>query len=235
MKSIVKFFIKFNFLLLILSEINFLSSLEIPTHDFTVIRIGVVDMNQVISEYPNAQKQQQEIELFRQNKLSEVVNLEKEIEDLVKQKISLTTEIEQLKTQVNQISITTSTTVSKIEVSTSSLETLSLQISTLTATVSQDSDIVQINSVIQTKEDNLKQIEESLSSKRQQLQTKKEEIENEVQRMKDKAEANMYAELYKIIQQVAKHYGLNIVIEKSGILYGDVNIDITQEVIRKFK
>ncbi len=231
MKELLKFLI----FLLILLKVNFIFGLEIPTQDITVIRVGVVDMNKIISEYPEAQKQQQEIELFKQNKLSEVANIEKEIDDLIKQKISLMTEIGQLKSQITQISITKSTEVVSTEASISSGEILNTQVSTLTVSALSSPEIEQINSTIRTKESNLKQIEESLNTKRQQMQTKKEEIENEVQKMKDKAEANIYAELYKIIQKIAKQRGLNIVVEKSGILYGDTSIDITQEVIRKLK
>ncbi len=231
---------KFLFILLVVGiSRSFIFCLEIPVQDFTVIRVGVVDMNQVISEYPNAQKLRQEIELFRQNKLSEVTNLEKEIDDLIKQKISLTTELEQLKTQLNQLSSTLITSVSsdtnKVEISSYNVVISSIQISTHSVQNNQNLQIEQINSAIQTKENNLKRIEETLVSKKQQLENKKREIDTEVQKMKDKAETNIYADLYKIIQQVAKQHGLNIVIDKSGIIYGEANIDITQEVIKKFK
>jgi Skp family chaperone for outer membrane proteins len=208
-----------------------LFNIEIPTKDITVIRIGVVDMNKVLNEYPLTQKLQQDIDNFKQNKMAEIVSIEKEIEELMKQKLVINTEIEQLKTQLAQISVsaTTSTIISSESISSTEF------IQSSTTVVAQSEEVEQIKKNIEDKQKNLQQIEQEINTKKQIVKQKQTEIESEIEKMKQKTEAEIYAELYKIIKQIAQQEGLNVVIDKSGILYGEPEIDITDKVLKKIK
>ena len=208
-----------------------LFNIEIPTKDITVIRIGVVDMNKVLNEYPLTQKLQQDIDNFKQNKMAEIVSIEKEIEELMKQKLVINTEIEQLKTQLAQISVsaTTSTIISSESISSTEF------IQSSTTVVAQSEQVEQIKKNIEDKQKNLQQIEQEINTKRQIVKQKQTEIESEIEKLKQKTEAEIYAELYKIIKQIAQQEGLNVVIDKSGILYGEPEIDITDKVLKKIK
>jgi Skp family chaperone for outer membrane proteins len=208
-----------------------LFNIEIPTKDITVIRIGVVDMNKVLNEYPLTQKLQQDIDNFKQNKMAEIVSIEKEIEELMKQKLVINTEIEQLKTQLAQISMsaTTSTIISSESISSTEF------IQSSTTVVAQSEQVEQIKKNIEDKQKNLQQIEQEINTKNQIVKQKQTEIESEIEKMKQKTEAEIYAELYKIIKQIAQQEGLNVVIDKSGILYGEPEIDITDKVLKKIK
>jgi len=208
-----------------------LFNIEIPTKDITVIRIGVVDMNKVLNEYPLTQKLQQDIDNFKQNKMAEIVSIEKEIEELMKQKLVINTEIEQLKTQLAQIGVsaTTSTIVSSESISSTEF------IQSSTTVVAQSEQVEQIKKNIENKQKNLQQIEQEINTKKQIVKQKQTEIESEIEKMKQKTEAEIYAELYKIIKQIAQQEGLNVVIDKSGILYGEPEIDITDKVLKKIK
>jgi Skp family chaperone for outer membrane proteins len=208
-----------------------LFNIEIPTKDITVIRIGVVDMNKVLNEYPLTQKLQQDIDNFKQNKMAEIVSIEKEIEELMKQKLVINTEIEQLKTQLAQISVsaTTSTIISSESISSTKF------IQSSTTVVAQSEQVEQIKKNIEDKQKNLQQIEQEINTKKQIVKQKQTEIESEIEKMKQKTEAEIYAELYKIIKQIAQQEGLNVVIDKSGILYGEPEIDITDKVLKKIK
>jgi Skp family chaperone for outer membrane proteins len=208
-----------------------LFNIEIPTKDITVIRIGVVDMNKVLNEYPLTQKLQQDIDNFKRNKMAEIVSIEKEIEELMKQKLVINTEIEQLKTQLAQISVsaTTSTIVSSESISSTEF------IQSSTTVVSQSEQVEQIKKNIEDKQKNLQQIEQEINTKKQIVKQKQTEIESEIEKLKQKTEAEIYAELYKIIKQIAQQEGLNVVIDKSGILYGEPEIDITDKVLKKIK
>jgi Skp family chaperone for outer membrane proteins len=208
-----------------------LFNIEIPTKDITVIRIGVVDMNKVLNEYPLTQKLQQDIDNFKQNKMAEIVSIEKEIEELMKQKLVINTEIEQLKTQLAQIGVsaTTSTIISSESISSTEF------IQSSTTVVAQSEQVEQIKKNIEDKQKNLQQIEQEINTKKQIVKQKQTEIESEIEKMKQKTEAEIYAELYKIIKQIAQQEGLNVVIDKSGILYGEPEIDITDKVLKKIK
>jgi outer membrane protein len=208
-----------------------LFNIEIPTKDITVIRIGVVDMNKVLNEYPLTQKLQRDIDNFKQNKMAEIVSIEKEIEELMKQKLVINTEIEQLKTQLAQISVsaTTSTIVSSESISSTEF------IQSSTTVVAQSEQVEQIKKNIEDKQKNLQQIEQEINTKKQIVKQKQTEIESEIEKMKQKTEVEIYAELYKIIKQIAQQKGLNVVIDKSGILYGEPEIDITDKVLKKIK
>jgi len=208
-----------------------LFNIEIPTKDITVIRIGVVDMNKVLNEYPLTQKLQQDIDNFKQNKMAEIVSIEKEIEELMKQKLVINTEIEQLKTQLAQISVsaTTSTIISSESISSTEF------IQSSTTVVAQSEQVEQIKKNIEDKQKNLQQIEQEINTKKEIVKQKQTEIESEIEKMKQKTEAEIYAELYKIIKQIAQQEGLNVVIDKSGILYGEPEIDITDKVLKKIK
>jgi Skp family chaperone for outer membrane proteins len=208
-----------------------LFNIEIPTKDITVIRIGVVDMNKVLNKYPLTQKLQQDIDNFKQNKMAEIVSIEKEIEELMRQKFVINTEIEQLKTQLAQISVsaTTSTIVSSESISSTEF------IQSSTTVVAQSEQVEQIKKNIEDKQKNLQQIEQEINTKKQIVKQKQTEIESEIEKMRQKTEAEIYAELYKIIKQIAKQEGLNVVIDKSGILYEEPEIDITDKVLKKMK
>jgi Skp family chaperone for outer membrane proteins len=208
-----------------------LFNIEIPIKDITVIRIGVVDMNKVLNEYPLTQKLQRDIDNFKQNKMAEIVSIEKEIEELMKQKLVINTEIEQLKTQLAQISVsaTTSTIVSSESISSTEF------IQSSTTVVAQSEQVEQFKKNIEDKQKNLQQIEQEINTKKQIVKQKQTEIESEIEKMKQKTEVEIYAELYKIIKQIAQQEGLNVVIDKSGILYGEPEIDITDKVLKKIK
>jgi Skp family chaperone for outer membrane proteins len=223
-------YILFTTFLLTLSHPLF--NIEIPTKDITVIRIGVVDMDKVLNEYPLTQKLQQDIDNFKQNKMAEIVSIEKEIEELMKQKLVINTEIEQLKTQLAQISV--SATASTIFSSESISSTEFIQSST-TVVAQSEQQVEQIKKNIEDKQKNLQQIEQEINTKKQIVKQKQTEIESEIEKMKQKTEAEIYAELYKIIKQIAQQEGLNVVIDKSGILYGEPEIDITDKVLKKIK
>lgn len=194
-------------------------SLELQTNDTKIIRVGVIDMDKIIDEHPFVRKTQQDILIFRENKNAEIATLEKEIESLLKQKLIIATEIEQLKTQLNTIEKSSST--DNVETSTSNIQ-LNQQIHSLMST-------------IETKQKNLDELNRIIEEKNALIKQKKQEIETEVEKMKQIAETTTYAELYKLIQQIAKQEGLNIIINKSGILYGEPELDITEKLIKKLK
>jgi Skp family chaperone for outer membrane proteins len=216
--------------LFVLSQSLF--SIEIPTKDIAVIRIGIIDMDKILNEYPLTQKLQQDIDALKQNKMGEIASVEKEIEDLLKQKIAINTEIEQLNTQLSQISISSSSiTISTSEFISSTIDVIQ---SSPTFTF-QTEQVEQIRKSIESKQKNLQQIEQEIVSKRQIVKQKQTDLESEIQKIKQKTESEIYAELYKIIKQVAQQEELNVVIDKSGILYGEAQIDITEKVLKKIK
>jgi chromosome segregation protein len=213
---------KIFYLFLIFIFYNFLYSLELPTQDVSVLRVGVVDMNRILEEYSKSQKLQKELQLFKENKKAEIAELEKEVENLLKKKLELNVEIEQLKQQVKQL-----------EVSVSSSEVMQSSVSVQTSDIT--SQLQQIKSTIEAKQKNIDEIEKTISDKKEQLKQKQKDIDLEVEKMKEKFEMEIYAELYNVIKKVAEEEGLNIVIDKSGILYGESKIDITDKVLKLIK
>ncbi len=210
-----------------------LFSIEIPTKDVTVIRIGIVDINKILNEHPSIQKLQQDIIALKQNRMAEIASVEKEMEDLLKQKLLINTEIEQLNTQLAQIAVSSSsaTTIPTSEVVSSATDV----VQSLSTFAFQTEQIEQIKKSIESKQKNLQQIEQEIDSKKQILKQKQTDLETEIEKIKQKTEAEIYAELYKIIKQVAQQEELNVVIDKSGILYGETEIDITEKVLKKIK
>jgi Skp family chaperone for outer membrane proteins len=213
---------KIFYLFLIFIFYNFLYSLELPTQDVSVLRVGVVDMNRILEEYSKSQKLQKELQLFKENKKAEIAELEKEVENLLKKKLELNVEIEQLKQQVKQL-----------EVSVSSSEVMQSSVSVQTSDIT--SQLQQIKSTIEAKQKNIDEIEKTISDRKEQLKQKQKDIDLEVEKMKEKFEMEIYAELYNVIKKVAEEEGLNIVIDKSGILYGESKIDITDKVLKLIK
>lgn len=205
---------------------NTIWGIEIQTQDTFVIRVGVVDMNKVIAELPLSRKAQQEIELFKQNKLAEISNLEKELESILKEEITLITEINQIQHQISQIESemgifpSTSTAISQ---------------STSTVIDEKKNKIIELKTEIDKKQKNLENIRQSIEDKKNKIKTEKEKVEKEIEQKRQKYETEIYVELYKLIQEIAKKENLNLVIEKSGILYGIPQIDITQKVINLIK
>lgn len=207
--------------LLLLS--NFIWGIEIQTQDTFVIRVGVVDMNKAIAELPLSKKAQEEIELFKQNKLSEIASLEKDLENILKDELNLTMEISQIQHQISKLE-------SEIEVISS---TTNIFQSTSTADIINDkkNKILELKEEINKKQRNLENIRQSADEKKDKIKIEKEKIEKEIEQKKRKYEIEIYAELYRLIQEIAKKENLNLIIEKSGILYGIPQIDITQKLL----
>lgn len=201
-----------------LTLVSLLFGIELQTYDAKIIRIGVVDMDRVINEHPSVKNLQQDILLYKENKNVEIAGLEKEIDNLLKQKLTIITEIEQLKAQLNIVKKSSDT-----------------QAENLSPDVQLSSQMQSLTSAIEIKQKNLEELNRAIEEKSYQIKQKKQEIETDVEKMKQRVETTIYAELYKIIQEVAQTEGLNVIINKSGILYGEPDVDITEKVIRKLR
>lgn len=215
-------------LILLVFLSNIMWGIEIQTQDTFVIRIAVVDMNKAITELPLSKKAQEEIELFKQNKLNEIANLEKELEDTLKEEISLNMEINQIQHQISKLE-------SELEITISTLSAVSQSTPTITNTDNKENKLAELKEEINKKQKNLENIRETIDNKKNKIKMEKEKIEKEIEQKKQRYEIEIYAELYKIIQQIAKNENINIVIEKSAILYGTPQVDITQKVIDLIK
>lgn len=196
------------FFLLLMFNISY--ALELSTSDKWVLKVAVVDMNRVLKESEKAKKINVEIQLFKENKKLQIVPLENEINDFFKKRIELINEIEQLKRQSN------------IE------ENYKQNFSTM----SQRQDILKI---IEKKHENLEELNKVIEEKKRVLEQKQLEIEEETKNLIKKYEVQLYKEVYNIIKELAEKENINIVIDKSGILYGVSGIDITDKVINLLK
>ncbi|MFN3550430.1 MAG: OmpH family outer membrane protein [Endomicrobiia bacterium] len=199
-----------------------LNSLELTTQDVYVFKVGVVDMDLVLSEHAKSKEFQKEIKFFEENKRLELVSYEKEIEDLIKKKIEIFNEIEQLKQQLLQYDKIFTNTDTTVDSATTNLQ-------------EKEQEIQQIKNNIDSKQKNIEEIEKNIAEKKELLKQKQNEIELEIEKMKQKYEIELFANLYEIIRKIAVQEGLNIVIDKSGILYGESKIDITEKVLKMIK
>jgi Skp family chaperone for outer membrane proteins len=208
--------------------------LELTSKDATVIRVGVVDMDKILTNYDFAKKWDENFQSFKTAKQTLIMELDKELDDLVRKKIALRTEIDQLQMQLEQLE---KTYQQKVEVS-----TFSISLSTESGMVENSSYIVeddkykenvsQLKNTILAKQKDFDEISKSVEDKKGQIESKKQLIQEEILQYKDKIESEIYAHLYNIIEKVAKQEKLNLVIEKSGILYGVSEIDITEKILK---
>ncbi len=198
-----------------------ISALELATSDIFVFRVGVVDMDKVLQNYPKAQQYEYNYIQMKNIKQQEISLIEQEIENLMKKKIEYTTELEQLNIQLKQLQQKQEVFVSTQNVEISSVEQKEYS-----------QQIQQINSNIESRQKDISEIEKTISEKRNLLKEKQKEMESELDKYKEKSEAEIFASLYEIISEVAVEEKLNIVIEKSGILYGIPEIDITDKIIK---
>ncbi|MFQ3675761.1 MAG: OmpH family outer membrane protein [Endomicrobiia bacterium] len=218
-------------------------SLELTSKDITVIRIGVVDIEKILANYDFAKKWDENFQSFKTAKQSLLMDMEKELDDLVRKKISLRTEVDQLQMQLEQLE---KTYQQKVEISTVSVSTSSGTIENLDSVdkkmfddkcfpIQYEENINQLKNTILTKQRDFDEITKSVDEKKEQIKNKKQLVEEEILQYKDKIEAEIYAHLYGVIEKVAKQEKLNIVIEKSGILYGLTEIDITDKILKLLK
>ncbi len=202
-----------------------LNSIELTTQDIYVFKVGIVDMDLIFSEHSKSKEFQKEIKLFEENKKLELVSYEKAIEDLIKKKIEVFNEIEQLKQQLLKYEkISVSTDIVSVVVNSSSVNIQEKQ-----------QEVEQIKNDIDIKQKNIEEIEKSINEKKEILKQKEKEIQSEIEKMKQKYEIELFVNLYDIIKKIATEEGLNIVIDKSGILYGEPQIDITEKVLKMIR
>ncbi len=215
--------------------IQYVYSIELTSTDVSVIRIGIVDMDRILENYSIAQKAQENIISFKEAKMSTLAEIEKEIDDLMKKRISLNTEIEQLQVQIDKIVISQQ---KSLELTSQSTE------SYIQKDVEQDSEITkqnieesikQLKNDIEVKQKNFDEVSKTIDEKKEMLKIKKQEIEYEILKYKEKLEAEIFAQLYSIIEKVANKEKLNLVIDKTAILFGVSEIDITDKVLKMLK
>jgi len=193
--------------------------LELNVMDASVIRVGVVDMDEVMASLPRTQRAERDYVQLKETRRKEIALMEDELDELIKKRISLQTEIEQLETQLKQLKTTRRVTVS----------TDAVEVSSPTP------QIQQIESSIQSKQKNLEELNKAIEDQRHKIQKKKRDVEEELRKFKEKEEALILAELYEVIKEIAEKENLNVVIDKSGILYGVPEVDITEKVLKFLK
>ncbi len=199
---------------------NLSFSLEISAADITIIRIAVVDMDKILDSVPQVKSIEEEYFKLKQSKEKEISELQQEIEELIKKRILIQTEISMLETQIQQINKKIFSSTSTVEGETADLEQEVKE------------KVKQLESDIEVKRKNLHELEKEVEEKKNLIEEKKRGIEVELKKFKDKKEAEIYGFLYTIIEKIAEEEKINIVIEKSSILYGVPEIDITDKVIK---
>lgn len=224
------------FVFLIIFSYTYTFSLELTSKDISVIRVGIIDMDRVLASYDLAKKWEENFQSFKTAKQLSLLEVERELDDLVRKKISLKTEIEQLQIQLEQLQ---KTYLQKNDLynekKTLSIEIDSGTVSTEVQDGKYEENINQLKNTILLKQKDFEEITKSVEEKKEQIKNKKYLIEEEILQYKEKIEAEIYSHLYNIIEKVAKQEKLNIVIEKSGILYGVSDIDITDKVLKLLK
>lgn len=204
-----------HYLLLTTLLLSSIYSIEIPiggeTGGLGTPNIGFVDMDKVFQSYSKVELAKKEYEEKKLEKEEELKLKEKEIKELE-------VEIEKLKEEIfNQQMVETTELLPKT--------TVGVQISTQEVTSAE----------LTTKEMQLKEKTDLLSQKQEEYELSKAEVEKFLKEFEESKTFSIMGDLYVIIEELAKEENIAVVVEKSSILYGLPNIDLTNKVIDRLR
>lgn len=181
------------------------------------VRIGMVDIEMIFREFPETRRGKGELE--KEINAAQIKIEEKE------------TEIEALQKEVDEMNA--------VKDKTGNLPGMALQQTTTDQALTEGTTVFQEPDT-KSKEEDQKDFEKLHKSKTELLTKKKEELE----RFKKESELNLLAfeerrskeileKLYRNLEKIAREEGLDIVLDKNYVLYGQPVIDLTEKLKKR--
>ncbi|MEW6557137.1 MAG: OmpH family outer membrane protein [Elusimicrobiota bacterium] len=195
----------------------------------SIQRIGCVDINRIIEEYPEAKKIKDEMSANLQARKENIKNFENQIETLENEITSMEEQLQKYEESKKEIEIYSSSTPipSEVNLSTETAEIVAVSTESIAVPVEISSPTFTMADVEAKK--NL------VEKQKQDLEkyiavTKKEEKE-----ITRKIKKNMLGKIYDAIKEVAVEEGLTIIVDSYNLIYGEDAQDITDKVLKKLK
>ena len=189
----------------------------------SIQRIGCVDMNRIMDEYPDAKKIKDELSANLNTRKENIKNFQSQI-------IATDMEIKQMEEQLQ--------TYNEEQKKTKEIAAVAalaeVPSSTETVVVVTTETVTQISSPTFTAAD--------IETKKVTLEKQKSDLEKyiavtkqEEKAINNKAKKNIMGKLYDTVKEVAEEEGLTVLVDSSNVIYGEDAQDITEKVLKKLK
>jgi len=212
------------FLLPTYSLINLSTCLYSAT--ISIQRIGCVDMNRMMYEYPDAKKIKDELSANLNARKENIKNFQSQIDATeleIKQMEEQLRKYDEEQKKAKEIAAVAALTESA-EMS-SSTETI---IVVDTGTITQISSPTFTNADIETKKVTLEKQKNDLEKYITVTKQEEKDINN-------KAKKNIMGKIYDAIKEVSSEEGLTVLVDSCNLIYGEDAQDITEKVLKKLK
>ena len=192
----------------------------------SIQRIGCVDMNRIMDEYPDAKKIKGELSANLNTRKENIKNFQSQI-------VATELEIKQMEEQLQTYN-EEQKKAKEIAAVAALAEGANISSSTETVVVVDTGTVTQISSPTFTTAD--------IETKKVTLEKQKSDIEKYIaatkQEEKDinsKAKKNIMGKIYDAIKEIANEEGLTVLVDSSNLIYGEDAQDITEKVLKKLK
>ncbi|MBN1385317.1 MAG: OmpH family outer membrane protein [Elusimicrobia bacterium] len=187
-------------------------------------RIGCVDINRIIKEYPEAEKIKEELSANLKTRKDYIKTLQSQIQtDEVKIK-NMQEELDKYNELMQE----------KKENAIQQMALAETESSTDTVSIPIETETVEISSPAFT--------QDNIESEKKVLEKQKEDLEKYIKETKEaekdiniKTKRNIFSKIYDVIKEVSDREGLTVVVDSYSIIYGEDAEDITEQVLKKLK
>ncbi|MFA5779681.1 MAG: OmpH family outer membrane protein [Elusimicrobiota bacterium] len=192
----------------------------------SIQRIGCVDMNRIMDEYPDAKKIKYELSANLNTRKENIKNFESQI-------IATELEIKQMEEQLQTYN-EEQKKVKEIAAVAALADGANISSSTETVVVVDTRTVTQISSPTFTTADiEIKKV--TLEKQKSDLEKYIAATKQEEKDINNKAKKNIMGKIYDAIKEVSNEEGLTVLVDSCNLIYGEDAQDITEKVLKKMK
>lgn len=205
--------------------------------------VGFVDMNELFKGYSKVMEAKDEFNKMRESKNKELNETEKKMGTLNSEIRTNEDKIKELRQNLKVLKSSIQVPVTDIVVADSTGSVYS--VAEVVETPSQPAvaserililkQIGETENLIASQQDTLDNMKEELSAVQKEYSDRKVQNEKELKEFEGNKTLKIMAELYRIIEDLAKEENISIVVEKTSVLYGQPVIDLTEKVKERLR
>ncbi len=190
--------------------------------------VGYVDIDRVFREHPLTQRSREEFKQEVEKRRREIDGMRRAITDAESMIVSSTTiiegersEIESLRSRAVSAPLTPSTTAQTIFPEAAGGAAPEI--------------IAEKETALKAGESELELMKKNLASMRSDLEARVQKDKEGLVSLEEKQTSDVMADIYHILEKIAREEGITVVFDKNNILYGSTVRDVTEKVLERLK
>ena len=214
------------------------SSGTVPSMQGTAGAIGYVDIDRVFREHPLTRRSRDEFKQEVEKRRKAIDAMQQSIADTEKTVLSSTTIMDQERAEVESLRSQPSQAPAKpqpLSLSTTEYATIFPDIAQSTSAAVSPDIIRSKETSIKTKEADLEKMKGDLAAMKADIAIRLQKDKEDLTRLEEKQTSDVMADIYYVLEKIAKEENITVVFDKNNILYGQSVQDITDKTLERLK